>query len=185
MNASPAWELERYLPLLRVYARQVQLHPRLRRRFDASDLVNDAFVRALKGLAGCRAQTEGELVAWLEQILTHVAIDKIRAAQAGGRHPRLETYLHMAIDESSIRMQELVARGPSPSSAAANHELQLRVAAAIDRLPEDQRDAVILRDLYREPLVRIAEHLGKSERAVAGLLRRGHHRLRELLPDLR
>jgi RNA polymerase sigma-70 factor (ECF subfamily) len=184
MNASPAWELERYLPLLRFYARQLHLDPRL--RLGESDLVQDALLRALKGLSGCRAQTEGELVAWLRRILENAAVDRGRAELAPIRYPGFVQSLNAALNLSSTWLgQPPVDSGPSPSTAAANHEIQLRVATAIDQLPADQRDAVILRDLYREPVSQIAEQLGKSERAVAGLLRRGHLRLRELLLDLR
>jgi RNA polymerase sigma-70 factor (ECF subfamily) len=147
--------------------------------------VQEALLRAHAGLAGFRGRTEGELVAWLRAILGRVAIDQGRAARAGKRDPALEQSLTAAVAASSARLERLLAdRGPSPSAEAATHELQLRLAAAIDRLPEDQRDAVILRDLYREPVARIAAQLGKSERAVAGLLPRGRRRLRELLPDL-
>src|SRR5688500_10825454 len=132
MNVSPAWELERYLPLLRVHARQVQLHPRLQRRFDASDLVQDAFSRAHKGLAGCGAQTEGEMVGRLLRILARVAIDNVRAARAGKRDLGMEEVIPEAVTSTGWNPAD---RGPSPSTDAANHEIQLQVAAAIDQLP--------------------------------------------------
>jgi RNA polymerase sigma-70 factor (ECF subfamily) len=186
MDTPPAWPLERYLPLLRVYARQLNLDPRLRRRLGESDLVSETLVRALQGLDGCDAKTEGELVAWLRTILKRVTLDRIEFENARKRNPDRELDVGQVVDGSFDRIDGIIPdRGPSPSTIVANYELQLRVAAAIDQLPQDQRDAVILRDSHREPLSRIAEQLGKTERAVAGLLRRGHLRLRELLPDLR
>jgi RNA polymerase sigma-70 factor (ECF subfamily) len=185
MSASPAWPLERYRPLLCLYARQLQLDPRLRRRLGNSDLVQESLLRAHQGLEQFRGQSEGELVAWLRAILERVAIDQGRAARAGKRDVAQEQSLQAALDESSARLERFLAdSGPSPASEAAHRELQLRLAAAIDQLPADQRDAVILRDLHGEPVARIAEQLGKTERAVAGFLLRGRRRLRELLPDL-
>jgi RNA polymerase sigma-70 factor (ECF subfamily) len=185
-SATPTRPLEYYRPLLRLYARQIRLDPRLRRRFDSSDLVQESLLRAHAGLGRFRGQTEGELVAWLRAILERVAIDQTRAARAGKRDPALEQSLQVAVADSSARLEQfLAAGGPSPSSAAEQGEVQVRLAAAIDQLPDDQRDAVILRDLYREPVGRIAAQLRKTERAVAGLLLRGRRRLRELLPDLR
>src|SRR5262245_49919740 len=116
MNASPAWELERYLPLLRVYARQLQLDPKLRRCFGESDLVQEALVRALRGLAECRAPTEAEFVAWLRTILRHTAIDLGVAAKALKRYPGFLQSLDGILNQSSIRLGQFLAdRGPSPS----------------------------------------------------------------------
>jgi RNA polymerase sigma-70 factor (ECF subfamily) len=58
-----------------------------------------------------------------------------------------------------------------------------RYRAALERLPEDQRDVVMLRDLMNQPVAQIAQQLGRTERSVAGLLLRGRQKLRELLKD--
>jgi RNA polymerase sigma-70 factor, ECF subfamily len=50
-------------------------------------------------------------------------------------------------------------------------------------LPEEQRTAVELHHLKDESVTAIAEHLGRSEASVAGLLRRGLKKLRELLKE--
>jgi RNA polymerase sigma-70 factor, ECF subfamily len=184
MDPPPAWPLERYRPLLHLYARQLKLDPRLRRRVDSSDLVQESLLRAHEGLPGFRGQTDGELVVWLRAILERVAIDQGRAARAGKRDLALEQSLQAAVAETSARLERFLAdSGPSPASEVANRERLLRLAEAINRLPDDQRDAVILRDLNREPVSRTADQLGKSERAVAGPLLRGRQRLRELLPE--
>jgi RNA polymerase sigma-70 factor (ECF subfamily) len=57
----------------------------------------------------------------------------------------------------------------------------LRLASAIDQLPEDQRDVLMQRDLLGASVSQIAEQLGRTEKSVAGLLLRGRRRLRELL----
>jgi hypothetical protein len=48
----------------------------------------------------------------------------------------------------------------------------LALAAAIDNLPEEQRDVLIQRDLNGAPVSQIAEQLGRTEKSVAGLLLR-------------
>jgi DNA-directed RNA polymerase specialized sigma24 family protein len=57
----------------------------------------------------------------------------------------------------------------------------LRFAAALDQLPKDQRDVVILRDVEGSKLADIKERLGRNEKSIAGLLRRGRQSLRGLL----
>jgi RNA polymerase sigma-70 factor (ECF subfamily) len=55
----------------------------------------------------------------------------------------------------------------------------LRLAEAIDRLPEAQREALTLHHLHGWTLKAIAERMEKSFAAVAGLIKRGLRRLRE------
>ena len=60
----------------------------------------------------------------------------------------------------------------------------LRLAAALENLPDDQREAVTRRYLRGDALPAIASELGKTTAAVAGLLQRGLRNLREVLPPL-
>jgi RNA polymerase sigma-70 factor (ECF subfamily) len=93
--------------------------------------------------------------------------------------------IQASLTASSVDLQKLVAANcPSPSARLRTDELRLRLAEAIDQLSEDQRDAIILRDLCDESVDDIAKQLARSDRAVAGLLLRGRRRLRELLREL-
>ena len=184
MSEPPRWELERYLPLLRVQARQLHLDPRLRPRFDASDLVGETLLKACAELPGFRGSTEAELVAWLQQILANCAIDQVRRERAGKRDVALERSLQAAAGESSARLEAFVrSREPSPSEEAQQREERRRLGAAIDELPDAERDVVILRKLMGLPIAAIAEQLGRTKKAVAGLLERGLHRLSKARPE--
>jgi RNA polymerase sigma-70 factor (ECF subfamily) len=79
--------------------------------------------------------------------------------------------------------QFVAARDAPPGQQAERRELLLRVAAAIDQLPEDQRDVIIQRDLLGTPVAEVAALLGRTPKSVAGLLLRGRRRLRELLSE--
>ncbi len=78
----------------------------------------------------------------------------------------------------------LAAEQSSPSAIAEKNERLLRLAEALEQLPEVQRDAVVLHHLRGLPLAELAAQLGRSEGAAAGLLHRGIKRLRDLLHDL-
>ena len=69
----------------------------------------------------------------------------------------------------------------SPSGQAIRHEELFRLAEALAQLPEDQRMAVELHHLQDCSVAEVAGQLGRTEASVAGLLRRGLRRLRELL----
>lgn len=60
----------------------------------------------------------------------------------------------------------------------------MRLDAAVARLPEDQREALVLQRWHQWSLAQIAGHLGRTEAAVAGLLHRALKRLKEELQDL-
>jgi RNA polymerase sigma-70 factor, ECF subfamily len=57
------------------------------------------------------------------------------------------------------------------------------MSQAILALPAPQRDAVVLHHLQGWRLQDVAEHLDRTEAAVAGLLHRGLRRLRELMRE--
>jgi len=66
-------------------------------------------------------------------------------------------------------------RGPRASSAdghqcAEREEKLLRVAAAMAKLPQDQRDVILLRDSLDTPIRTIAEQLGRSSTVLFRLL---------------
>jgi RNA polymerase sigma-70 factor (ECF subfamily) len=180
----PRWHLEHYLPLLRVMAWQLHLDRRLRRRFDGSDIVGEAITRAVAALDQFRGCTEAELVKWLQEILHNAFRDMVRRENAGRRTPELEASLAEVVGRSSARLDSfLAARQASPSARAEGNEILLRFAQAVESLPREQRDVVLLRDVHDLPVKQIADEVGRTEKAVAGLLLRGRKQLRASFPD--
>jgi RNA polymerase sigma-70 factor (ECF subfamily) len=182
MAPQDGWQLERYRALLSLRARQFQLDPRLKRRFDSSDLVQETLLKAHKNRQQFRGTTEAELIGWLQEILSHVLADEVRKARTDKRNLNLEKSLENIVADSSARLEAyLPAEQSSPSQQVQRQELLLRAAEALEKLPEDQRDVVMLRDLMNQPVAEIARQMGRTEKSVAGLLLRGRKKLRELL----
>lgn len=69
----------------------------------------------------------------------------------------------------------------TPSQLLARQEVLDALTAAVGELPADQRTAVLLHHLLELPVSDTAAAMGKTLPAVAGLLRRGLERLREVL----
>src|SRR5262245_36125675 len=175
------WQLERYYPVLRVQVRKLHLDPRLRRRLDSSDLVQETYVKAVKGKDGFRGLTEAELISWLLTILRNTVKDAI------GKHEsdiRLEKYV-----DDSFRLEEALPDGGSrPSAALRREELYVRVADALEKLPDDWQNAVIARHLVGLKVDEIAAQMSTPEhrvtvKAVAGYLDRGRKELGKLLQE--
>jgi RNA polymerase sigma-70 factor (ECF subfamily) len=179
----PCFEIERYRPLLLLQVRQLQLDPRLQPRFDSSDLVHIALTQAIERFPQFKGNTEGELVRWLQTILSNTVINQIRAHQAGIRDVRMERSIQAAVDQSSARVEQfLVDNGQTdPGERVARQELLVRLGEAVDQLREEQREVFIRRHLMDFSIVEIADQLNKTRGEVAGLLFRAVRQLRQLL----
>jgi RNA polymerase sigma-70 factor (ECF subfamily) len=175
--------LERYRDYLRLLAR-LHLDPRLRGKCDPSDVVQQALLQAYQALGQFRGATDAELAAWLRQILarhlTHLARDLGRDKRDVARERSLEA----ALDQSSAQLGSWqAAEQSSPSQQAERHEEARRLAEALARLPDAQREALVLQHWHCWSLDEIGRHLGRSPAAVAGLIKRGLKQLRTLLPE--
>jgi RNA polymerase sigma-70 factor (ECF subfamily) len=174
-------ELGRFRPYLQMLAR-LEFDEALRAKLDASDVVQQTLLEAHQSMADFRGKSDPEKAAWLRRILTRNLADELRKFRRLKRDVRLEASLQAALNESTARLEKWLAiEEGSPSDDAIANEQLVALAAALMKLPEDQRTAVELHHLQSFPSAAIAQRMGRSEIAVAGLLRRGLKRLRELI----
>jgi RNA polymerase sigma-70 factor (ECF subfamily) len=179
--AKPQERLESFRPYLAFLVRH-RLDGRLQGKLDASGVVQQTLWEAHQGLKDFRGNHEGELAAWLRQILIRNLTDEMRRLDASKRDLARERSLEQAVHQSSAKLEAWLAQEQSsPSQQAVRHEQMLDLAAALAQLPEDQRTAVELHHLEGYSLAEVGRHLERSKEAVAGLLFRGLKRLRELL----
>jgi RNA polymerase sigma-70 factor (ECF subfamily) len=175
--------LEDYRDYLGLLAR-MHLHPRLRSKLDASDIVQQTLLRAHHSRDQYRGESAAEMAGWLRRILANTLADAARDFGAAKRDVAQEQSLQAAFQDSSARLEGLLNPAvSSPSARAMRHEEIARLGAALAQLPPDQRSAVEMHHLQSCSMAETAAHLGKTERSIAGLLRRGLQKLRELLDD--
>jgi len=125
---------------------------------------------------------DSALAAWLRQALVNNLRDAWRALHRDRRDIHREQALPEAVDQSSVRLEGMLAAPhSSPSQRAVRNEDLLRLANALARLPQPQHEAIVLHHLQGRSLAETAACLGKSDAAVAGLLHRGLKKLRELM----
>src|SRR3954454_16626997 len=101
---------------------------------DASDLAQDVFIRAYRGLKGFKGQAS--LGTWLYRIGVNVCLNKV-----GAKTPKPSP-----LDPLLAASDERIASGAeSASEALLRGERAQHVRAAIARLPKKQRSTLILR----------------------------------------
>lgn len=140
---------------------------------EADDVVQEAFVKAYRGLGGFRHGAAFR--PWLLAIVAHEAANVRRSA---GRRASLVTRAATQLDpEVSAPDQR-----PSPESAALASAASRALLAAVRALPERQRDVVTCRYLLDLSEAETAGVLGLRAGTVKSSLSRGLDRLRRSVP---
>jgi len=174
--------LEPYRPYLTLLAR-VQIGRRLQGKVDPADLVQETFLEAHRHFDSFRGAGEAPFVAWLRQILAGVLANLVRHYLGTRRRdPRLERDLADDLDRSSRALDSgLAAPHSTPSERAARREQALLLAGALERLPEDYREVLLLRHLEGLSFPQTAQRMGRSLDSVKKLWARAVDRLRRSL----
>lgn len=134
----------------------------------AADLTGDVFLKMVEALPHYRSNG-APFRAWLYQIARNLAIDHYRR---GKSHPQ----------ENLSEQHQASAQSPEEAVQSQNQVRDLYLA--LQRLPEDQRDVLVMRFLNGLPLAEVARILHRSEDAIKGLQRRGLMALREELKSM-
>jgi len=175
--------LELYRNYLRVVARAM-IGQALRVRLDASDLVQETFLKAHQEFGQFLGGTEPELVAWLRQILVRTLANQARHHRRQGRDYQRDEPLEVLLERSSSGVQRaLAAPLSSPSSVVSRRERAVLLADALEKLPPDYREVFLMRNLEHIPFEQIAVRMGRSAGAVRMLWTRTIKKLSQLLEE--
>ncbi len=173
--------LDRFRDYLCVLAR-LQLNPGLQGKLDQSDVVQQTLLKAHEKEGQFRGRSDGELIAWLRQILANQIAEAMRRFTAQARDIHRERSIQGDLEKSSARLESWLAADQStPSQRVMRQEQLLRLSQALAALPADQRQAVELHHLQSYTVADVASLMNRTRPAVVGLLFRGLKKLRELL----
>jgi RNA polymerase sigma-70 factor (ECF subfamily) len=155
----------RYLLLLA----QRELHPALRAKGGASDLVQQTFLEAQRDFAQFGGAGEAELLAWLRRLLLNNLANFGRAYRQTGKRDVGREVALAAGDPPGGGAGAVPADTLTPSCAAAAAEQARALQEALARLPEAYR--LVLRYRYDEgrPFAEIARLMGRSPNAARKL----------------
>jgi RNA polymerase sigma-70 factor (ECF subfamily) len=138
---------------------------------DARDVVQDAYLRAFKGLR--RFRGEASFQTWLYRITVNCAASHLER-RARSAHDLLDD-----IGDAGSIVDE--ARDRDPEAVASNSDDRDRLVEALAELPHPLRMVVVLRDVYDLPHKEIAKQLGISQAAAKVRLHRARRKLQERL----
>jgi RNA polymerase sigma-70 factor, ECF subfamily len=129
---------------------------------DAAELTAVVFERAMAAIARYRP-SGGGILAWLLRIARNAAIDASRRASS----------IPLVTDLADERLSV------TPEDAALANERRALLLATVNRLPEIQREAIVLRYAARLTARQIGAVIGKSDQATQKLLSRALAAIRE------
>lgn len=149
----------------------------LRDEQESQDAVQDAFLQAFKCYQDFRGQAQ--ISTWLHRITVNAALMRLRR-----RRRREQTSIEPLLpnfDETGHRINARSAWESSPDDAFARKETRESVRRCIDKLPDDYRTVVLLRDIEEMSTEETAGVLGLTCGAVKTRLHRARMALRSLL----
>ena len=131
-------------------------------RHEAEDITQNVFAKLMTAITKYE-QREVPFAAWVMRVARNAALDHMRARRA--------------IPAEDVRLAD---EGQAQTSVDLTHNLR----RALEQLPEDQREVLILRHIAGLSPVEIASALEKSESSVHGLHHRGRRTLQKKLSEL-
>ena len=172
---------EAYRVLVERYERRIYhvVYGMVRSQEDARDLAQDCFVRAFQNLH--RFRLESKFYTWLCRIAMNLSIDHLR---------KMKHRSHAAFDDErgaseGAQVVRLSSRRDNPSENVARQQVYRQIMDAVESLPDDQKQVLVLREIEDMPYKEIADILGIPEGTVMSRLYYARRRLQELLSEHR
>lgn len=172
---------EAYRVLVERYERRIYhvIYGMVRSPEDAKDLAQDAFVKAFQNLH--RFRLEAKFYTWLCRIAMNVAIDHLR---------KMKHRNHAEFDDArggsdGAQVVRLHSAKDDPSENVARARMYKTIMDAVETLPDDQKQVLILREIEDMPYKEIAEVLDIPEGTVMSRLYYARRRLQEQLAEYR
>lgn len=159
-----------------------ELAPRLRAKVAASDIVQQSLLLAQEKFEQFQDQSAEELLAWLRTILIHQLIDADRKF-CGTQTRSISRERSLNVEPTACRFQLESAELTPATQAIANEEAEA-LAGALDRLPDEYRQVVVLRSWQQLPFAEVGKRMGRSAEAARKLWVRAVERLRNELDGM-
>ena len=143
----------------------------VRQREEALDIVQEVFIKLFRSIKNFRGRSQ--FYTYLYRMVMNTAIDHARKAG--------KQFISSLDEEGSFEPFDNIEKGPE--RILLQKELEERVKSAMDKLPAEQKAALIFRDVEGLSYQEMAEAMGCSIGTVMSRLHYGRKRIQELLKD--
>jgi RNA polymerase sigma-70 factor (ECF subfamily) len=143
----------------------------VRQREEALDIVQEVFIKLFRSIKNFKGRSQ--FYTYLYRMVMNTAIDHARKAG--------KQFISSLDEEGSFEPSDNIEKGPE--RVLLQKELEERVKSAMDKLPAEQKAALIFRDVEGLSYQEMAEAMGCSIGTVMSRLHYGRKRIQELLKD--
>ncbi len=145
---------------------------------DASDVAQEAFIRAYSSLAEFRG--DSSFATWLYRIVNNACLDELRK-----RKRQRVTYIDESVTMDDGEMSRQIAdTADGPEQALERVEIQRAVQESINSLDDEYRVVLVMRDIQGYSYNEIADSLGINLGTVKSRLNRARNALKEKFGSL-
>ncbi len=163
-------------PMFNFVLRQIKVPPA------AEDLVQEVFLRIIESAGSFKH--EAKFTTWAYTIARNLCIDHVRKASYR-RHASLDQRETGEAGDGPPLAEQIADLHPRASTerTAISSEIQVKVVAAVEALPHEQREVFLLRHVANLAFQDIAEITATPENTVKSRMRYALERLQEALTD--
>ena len=163
----------------------LRMHPRLRRRLDPVDVLQEANLQAMARIEDYAKNQEMPFYVWLRFITAQKLVELHRrhlGVRARDANREVSIYAGpLPHATSAVLAAQLLGHNTSPSEAAERVEMQLRLQEVLNNMSDIDREIIALRHLEQLSNVETAEVLGIATTAASNRHIRALKRLRAVI----
>lgn len=134
----------------------------VRDRYEAEDLLQDTFIKAVNTIKSGRYNEEGKFLPWICRIAHNLAIDYFR---------RSKRYPEVTLEDGTRLFDSMQFAEESYETKQTMRDTRARVRGLIKELPEEQKQVLIMRHYLQMSFQEIADRTGVSINTALGRMR--------------
>ena len=131
-------------------------------RYEAQDLLQDTFIKAINTIKGGRYNEEGKFLPWISRIAHNLAIDHFR---------RNKRYPEVVLEDGSRVFDSMQFSEESYETKQLLRDTKSRLRDLIMELPTEQKQVLIMRHYLELSFQEIADRTGVSINTALGRMR--------------
>ena len=177
MKAFKAGDRNAFEELVRRYQRQVAniIYLTLGSREEVQDIAQEVFIRVYRSID--KFEFDASFFSWIYRITVNLCIDELR-------RKRIKRALSLDfLTEGTLQKEQKSKEQVLASDGVLNDEKREIILAALQRISQEHRQVIILREYEELSYAEIASYLGISIQAVKSRIFRAREDLRNLLKD--